>query len=175
MTELEQFAALRTWLLAVTGLPEIIRAHPSGARPAGVYGMLNLIRAERVNWPDDLEYEAGGGGQSFDEVPVETWAWTWSFHAYGAGGADPMSRVTSAAKSSGALLSLWPLTLHETSAIRRLPELINEVWEERAQMDLTVHGLVRHGFPVDVAEGVTVTAESTTGSPSGSFTISPST
>lgn len=160
MTELQQFAALRTWLLAVTGLPEIIRAHPSGARPAGVYGMLNLIRSERVNWPDDFEYEAvadPGDDEPFEEVPVEEWAFTWSFNAYGTGCADALAKVISTTQSSAALLPLRPLTLHETSAIRRLPELINERWEERAQMDLTVHAVIRHRFPVDVAEGVTVT------------------
>lgn len=174
MTELQQFAALRTWLLAITSLPEIIRAHPSGARPADAYGMLNLIRSERVNWPDDFEYEArAGDDEPFDEVPVEEWAFTWSLNAYGAGCADALARVVSTTQSAAALAPLRPLTLHETSAIRRLPELIEERWEERVQMDLTVHAVIRHRFPVDVAQGVTFNVEDASGSPSVSVTIPP--
>lgn len=160
MTEAAQFQALRTWLLAITGLPEIIIAHPNAPRPAKPYGMLNLIRAERINWPDDIEYEDipnPGEGFPAKQIPVEEWEWTWSFNLYGPEGTAYAARVTSASKSDAALLSLHPLSLHRTSGIRRIPELLNETtWEDRAQVDLFVRGILRHGFDTDVIESATV-------------------
>lgn len=161
MTEAAQFAALRTWLIAVTGLPEIIHGHPGGHRPSGVYATLRRIRSAPVNWPEDYDYEArdldtGEDAEPFDQVPVETWAWTWSLNLYGAGAADLAARITSASRTDGALVALDPLTIAATSAVRDLPELIGERWEPRSQMDITVHGDVRHGFAVDVIGDVTV-------------------
>jgi hypothetical protein len=159
MTELEQFAALRLWLLGFTGLPEIIRAHPDGPRPRGVYGMLNLIRLERVNWPDDIEYEDAADPGSDDlpmlQVPVETWEAVWSFNIYGPNGAAILARTASAARSSAALLQLAPMVLHRTSGVRRLPELVENAWEDRSQADLFVHYRTRHGFGADEAEAAT--------------------
>jgi hypothetical protein len=160
MTEAEQFQALRTWLLAITGLPNIIRAHPNAPRPAKPYAMANLIRSERINWPSNLEYEDiedPGEGAPAKQVTVETWEFVWSLHLYGDEGTGYAARITSASKSDAALLSLHPLTLHRTSGIRRIPELLNEtLWEDRAQLDLFVRGIVRHGFDTDLVEAVTV-------------------
>lgn len=161
MTELEQFAALRTWLIGETGLATIIRANPNAPRPGRPYGVLNLIRSERVNWPDDIEYEprdldTGEDGEPADEVPVETWEFTWSLSVYGEHAEGYARRTTSASKSGSALARLAPLTLRRTSGIRRIPELLNETtWEDRAQIDLFVHGLVRHGFAADLIESGT--------------------
>lgn len=141
----------------MTGFPEIVRAHPdNGQRFPGEYGLLNLLRAQRVNNPDDLEYEDvdpfDPGAEPALETPVQEWSWGWSFNGYGKTAADRLSRVVSATKSPAALLRLHPLTLHDTSMVRRLPQQVNNVWEDRAQMDLDVRGIVRTGFPVDLVE-----------------------
>jgi hypothetical protein len=158
VNEIDQFTALRTWLLNITGLPEIIRAHPDAPRPQGAYGLLNLTRAERINWPDDLTVEEDDEAGSDDfpaiETPVETWESSWSFNAYGPGGVEALARTTSAVRSAAALLQLHPLVLHRTSGIRRLPELIETVWEDRAQVDLFVHYRVRHGFGADLSDAI---------------------
>ena len=160
MNELAQFAALRLWLITITGLATIIRAHPNAPRPAKPYGMLNLINAQRVNWPSDTEYADipnPGEGAPARQISVEEWEWTWSFHVYGDEGTGYAARITSASKSDAALLSLHPLSLHRTSGIRRIPELLNETtWEDRIQVDLFVHGIVRHGFETDIVEAVTI-------------------
>jgi hypothetical protein len=160
VNELQQFAALRTWLISITGLATIIRANPNAPRPAKPYGMLNLIRAERINWPDDIEYAdipTPGDGAPARQIPVEEWEWTWSFHVYGNEGTGYAARITSASKSDAALLTLHPLTLNRTSGIRRIPELLNETtWEDRIQVDLFVRGIVRHGFDLDIIEQASV-------------------
>ncbi len=156
MTELQQFAALRTWLIAVTGLATIIRANPNAPRPAKPYASLNLIRAERINWPDAYEYaeiEEPGDGFPAKQIPVEEWEFVWSMNLYGDEGTGYAARITSASKSDAALLTLHPLSLHRTSGIRDLPELLNETtWEERIQVDLFVRGVVRHAFDLDIIE-----------------------
>lgn len=160
MTEVEQFNLLRTWLIRVTGLPEILRTHPDGGpRVFGEYGTLNLLRSQRINNPDDLEYEDAvepGAGEPVNEIPVQEWSWGWSLNVYGAGCADRMMWIPVAMKSPAALLRLHPLTLHDTSMIRRLPQQVNNVWEDRAQMDLDVRGIVRIGFGADLVETVPV-------------------
>ena len=156
MNEIAQFTALRTWLLDITQLTEIIRAHPDAPRPQGRYGVLNLISAERVNWHSDLitqeAAEPETDGFPFEQIPVETWQNTWSFHIYGPDGIAAASRITSAARSDAALLQLHPLVLHRTSLIRRLPEIVGTTWEDRIQVDLFVHYRVEHAFGVDIVE-----------------------
>jgi hypothetical protein len=160
MNELQQFTALRTWLLAITGLPNIIRAHPNAPRPAKPYGLLNRIRSDRVNWPDDVRTELvdnPGEGFPAKQVLEETWEVVWSFHSYGDEPSGPLERVKSASKSDAALLSLHPMTLHATSGVRNIPELLNETeWEPRAQMDLTIHAKAYPAFDTDLVEAVTV-------------------
>jgi hypothetical protein len=179
MTELEQFTTLRTWILAITDLPEIIRAHPDAPRPSGVYGVLNLVNANRINWPDDYDYAQLDGSTVVDtgddypteQIPVEQWEYQWSFHLYGPGGADQAARLISAARSDAALLRLHPLTLHRTSMVRRVPELIENVWEERAQIDLFVHARVRHGFKSDRVDTARVSAQNDDGGTFGPSSV----
>jgi hypothetical protein len=160
VNELAQFAALRLWLISITGLATIIRAHPNAPRPAKPYGLLNRIRSDRVNWPDDARMELvenPGEGFPAKQVLEETWEFVWSFNSYGAEPSGPLERVKSASKSDAALLSLHPLTLHATSGVRNIPELLNETtWEPRAQMDLTIHAKVYPAFDTDLVESVTV-------------------
>lgn len=160
MNKADQFQALRTWLIPITGIAEIIPANPNAPRPPRPYAMLNRIRSERINWPDDIEYEDipnPGDGAPARQIPVEEWEWTWSFHIYADDGEGRAARITSASKSDAALLNLHPLSLHRTSGIRDIPELLNETtWEDRIQVDLFVRGIVRHGFDTDLVEAVTV-------------------
>lgn len=157
MTETELFNLVQAWVKGVTRLPKVIRAFPTTPRPEGSYGTLNLIRAERINWPDDIEYRdvpnPAPTAEPCEQVPVEEWEWVWSFNVFAKGATiDFAARLVSAAQSSAALLSLHPLTLNRASTIRRIPEQINGVWEDRCQLDLFIRGVVRHAFPVDIIE-----------------------
>ena len=171
MTLDEVYNTLQPWLRQITGLNTIILSHPDAPRPQGVYGMLNLTRMERINWPDDLVYEEAEEGTGTDgfpalEIPVETWEASWSFNVYGPGGADILSRVTSAGKSPAAQLQLHPVVLHRTSGVRRIPEQVESVWEDRAQIDLFIHYRMRQPFGADLAEQHTVQfAEETASQP----------
>lgn len=156
MNKAQQFQALRAWLIPITGIAQIILANPNAPRPPRPYAMLNRIRSERINWPRDIEYEDienPGEGAPARQIPVEEWEWTWSFHIYADDGEGRAARITSASKSDAALLSLHPLSLHRTSGIRDIPELLNETtWEDRVQVDLFLRGIVRSGFDLDIIE-----------------------
>ena len=171
MTELQQFTALRTWLLDITGLPEIIRAHPDAPRPQGNYGMLNFLGADRVNWPDDIQTveieDPETDGFPFEQIPIETFEASWSFHVYGPGQLTAISRVKSAERSDAALLQLHPLVLHRTSRSNSVPDIVGTTWEDRLVMTLFVHYRVEHAFGADVAESLEAQVTNEAGKPFG--------
>ena len=152
MNSAAQFEALRAWLLPITGLPAIIRAHPNAPRPQGRYGVLNLLSDERINWPHDITYAEDTAGAT--QIMHETREAAWSLNAYGEPASDALRGVQSASMSSASLLDLFPLVLNRTSQVRRLPELVGNRWEDRAQIDLFVRYQFRPEFAVDVVETV---------------------
>lgn len=173
-TEAEQYNTLRTWLMALTGLPEIILANPNAPRPQGSYGMLNLIRMTRINWPDAYEYEVdeeGSTAETIFQTPIEHWRCTWSFNVYAPNAASIASLVKTADGSHAALRTLEPYTIFSTSDIRRLPELIQQTWEDRAQIDIELDAKLKRRFEIDVVETVTINAEIIDGTATGSKTV----
>ena len=158
MTEAGLFDVLRPFVAAATGL-SVIEDHPGAPRPVGPYVMLNVIGSG----PDqpgayDIEFEEieGATAEPVAEKPALTWVWTVSVNAYASDAGDRLRRLTSWIASPSALLRISPLTFGLVSPIRRLPELIDGRWEGRAQMDITVRGLVTEPVPIDVVEEASV-------------------
>lgn len=158
MTEIELYNHVQAWVKRFSKLPKVIRDHPGKVRPDGPYGMLNLIRSERVHEPVTIEYEAipDAAAEPFEQIPVTEWEWVFSFNVYASGATDYARRVETAGSVQAGLETLLPLTLHTTSAIRRIPELIEGKWEDRVQMDLTIRGMAHDGIPVDVVEQASI-------------------
>jgi hypothetical protein len=159
VTEDDLYRTVATWVKRFSKLPKVIADRPGKPRPDSAYGMLNLIRSQRVHLPTAIEYEAipGATAEPFEQTPVIEWEWVFSFNVYATNATDYARRVETAGSVQAGLETLQPLTLHTSSAIRRLPEMIQGKWEDRVQMDLTFRGMARDGIPVDVVEHVPVT------------------
>lgn len=163
MSEDDLYSRLIGWLRLRSGLSVIIRDRLGQPRPSGVYGMVNLIRGEALNGPSEIEYTdnplftplaLSTSPEPHFQVPVVAWEWTFSFNVYAPSAVDYIRKVANAAMINIGLEPLLPLTVNRVSAIRRIPELINQVWEDRCQIDLFIHGLARDGVSVDVIETV---------------------
>lgn len=155
---------VRNWAVAVLGVNTIF-AHPNAPRPPKPYCMLNLISGECVRETGPVVYEevqdedtGTGGEERIVERRASDWEWTFSVHLYGDSAMDMARTLTS---SLGVLTvvqdHLHPLAVRapvfgRRTLIRRVPELVNETWENRANFDLTVAGIVLDGFLIDVIE-----------------------
>jgi hypothetical protein len=151
MTNDEVHSALVRWLHGLTGLV-VIKAYQEGPRPALPYVMVNLTGVAEVReWQQGSEYDEDTAGVTASVV-IET-EWRFSVHAFGSEPTGILRPVVPAAQSAQKMEPLYPsLIVHECSQVRSVPELINEKWEPRAQMDLFLRGLIRDGFLVDVIE-----------------------
>lgn len=156
MTDDEVHSALVRWLRDITGLVTI-KAYQEGPRPALPYVMVNLTGVSEVReWQQGSEYEEDTAGVTASVV-IET-EWRFSVHAFGSNPTGILRPIVSAAQSAHKMAPLYPtLIVHECSQVRNVPELVNEKWEPRAQIDLFLRGLTRDGFLIDVIEEAPIT------------------
>lgn len=154
MTEDELYNKIVSWTKLYSELPIVIRDSLGKPRPATPYGMVNLIGKRRVNLPESIDYEDNSlpDGKPFREIPVIKWQTTFSFNVYGPGASDYAHRVETAGSRAFSTEALKPLVLFGTGDIRRIPELVNQLRENRVQMDIITHHLARDGISVHVIE-----------------------
>ncbi|MBN9074298.1 MAG: hypothetical protein J0H34_22400 [Rhizobiales bacterium] len=158
MNDDDVHSALVRWLHGVTGLTTI-KAYQEGPRPELPYIMVNLTGTSEIrDWSQAVEYEQAepDPGEDVGEVtarpPIET-EWRFSVHAFGPDPTSILRPVRSAAQLAQKNEALFPaLVIHDCSQVRNVPELVNEKWEPRAQMDMFLRGLTRDGFVIDVIE-----------------------
>lgn len=154
MTEKEVRDAVRGWLADITGIT-LIHSYQGGNEPPEPYGVLNMmISAPVYEQPFDQEFSSSGDGEAeeFEQTPVREWYWRFSLNVYGGEGKTILRKIKTAEHVPTALENLLPLTLFETSIIRDATELQNEVFQNRAQMDIEIRGILRDGLPIDVIE-----------------------
>ena len=156
---------LREWVLFhLKSDREVIFDSQNGDRPTGSYVMLNMIDAKRIQMRMDVEYAVNPAfdGTDANEAELEAspcaeWEWNFSVNAYSVDAMNALSTLKSAAEIDEIESGLLPLIVFNVSDIRRLPELINERWEERAQMDVALRGYVNtRGTLVDTIEEVNI-------------------
>lgn len=151
MRDTEIHSALVRWLAGITG-QTVIKAHQEGAQPALPYIMINLLSVSEVreNGQFDDWSEAGDDVTATPQIETE---WRFSVHAYGSAPTDTLRPVRAAAQLAQMNEPLMPgLVVHEVSIIRNVPDIVNTKWQPRAQMDITLRGIVKDGFVVDVIE-----------------------
>jgi hypothetical protein len=152
MTDREVHSAMVRWLAGVTGL-KVIKDHQSEKRPDNPYIVVNMLSRARVrNHPSNYEYEEDTA-EDVTTSPVMAVEWHFSVHAYGDNPTDILRPIRSAVELPQLQESLHPLMIHDVSSRdNRVPDFINEKWEERAQMDIYVQGYTRDGFVIDMIE-----------------------
>lgn len=159
MTNDEVWSAVVRWISATTDGATTIKAHQSGKRPAQPYIMVNFTGMIEVRrWHQEIEYtetdDVNSEGEKIVEAaPVIEMEWRFSVHGYGPAPTDLLRPIVSAIKMQQSMEPLQPgLIVHEISQIRHVPDWINNAWEQRAQMDFVVRGIIRDSVIVDVID-----------------------
>jgi hypothetical protein len=146
------------WSNAIAEIMTIV-AHPNAPRPAASsYAAVNIIssgrRRKRSLGP--IYYEDVVDGEGVDRVVqtnAEEWEWTASIGIYGVGALDYARRLVNSLEIGTNIIDYFtPLHVAEVSLVRRIPELVENEWENRANFDLTLHGVVLDGYLVDVVQ-----------------------
>jgi hypothetical protein len=161
MKDSEVRTAVTGWIagLFVEGTMRVVEAYPAQEVELP-YVMVNLTTVSEVRQNEQkVDYTDGEQPADPEEkapvtaAPVIETEWMFSLHAYGDDPTTILRPLRAAALLPQKNEPLMPLLhVHEVSAIRHVPEYVNEKWEPRSQMDLFVRGLVRDGFVVDVIE-----------------------
>lgn len=154
MREVDLFQALHPWLRAATGI-EVIEAHSNAPTPAGAYLSVNMYLATpRTQYATQMNYEeapiaSGDGIKDLFQVPVIEMEWVYSLNIYAENSVDFGRRIISWCMSDGAALLLYPLMAQPVERVRRLPEMVENKWQDRSQLDLTIRGFVKRGVITD--------------------------
>lgn len=161
MTEDEVFGAVVRYISLTTGA-RCIRAYQGKDAPELPYIMVNMMGADTIReHAQGVEFTGtdvpnSAGEETITAAPVIEMEWRFSVHAYGEQPSSFLRKLVVASRVSQATEPLYPeLTLHSLSAIRSIPEWINNGWQPRAQIDVFVRGIIRDEVTVDVIDSVT--------------------
>lgn len=165
MTDDDIYSSVVRWFNQTTGLV-FIQGHQDGERPAEPYGMVNYtglmeVRShpQKVDWLRNPDGPLGESNRSIATPLIES-EWQFSIHVYGKGGSDYLRPVRSAFHLMQANEPLMPnLVIFDISQVRKVPEYVNEKWEDRAQMDFMVRGLTRDGILQDTIETYSISID----------------
>lgn len=174
--EQEQFDLLRLWILQATKVPEVILAYPNAPRPDTDYMTLNLTRSNRIQRPMDWVIETNPDYVDTDSqvepyflVSVQEIEFVWSLHAFSKNPINLVNRLLSWQFSQQGREMLGPLNMFRIGDVQRVPEVVDQHWNERAITELFVRSYVCTGtteygtdtvligqVPTDTAEMATI-------------------
>lgn len=156
---------------AITGL-QTIRSEQGGNRPALPYAVVNFLgtrplrdHPRGIDWTPEREDEGPDDTAGFPPdvtvIPLIDTEWHFSIHAYDEGVATGLLRpLRSAFELSQIMEPVYPfLVVNDMSQVRRIPEVVNKKWEERAQCDIFLHGVTRDGFVIDTIDDTSINVE----------------
>lgn len=158
MTNNQVHEALIRWLsglLAVT----VIKDRQAANRPPVPYAMVDLTTWTEVGEHPrselylETDNENSEGQLEVLVTPDTEVEWLFSLMVYGPGCEDKLRRLMSAVHLPQVQEPLMPLLhIQELGVANSVPELINEVWEPRAQLNIVVRGRSTEGFVVDTID-----------------------
>jgi len=147
---------LVAWI-AATAKCTCIRDYQSGKMPKLPYIAIHYIQSKQVReHPQRMMYEDDDQG-----TPPRIWAapvieveYMFSVNGFSSfSPTDLLKPLRSAALVNQAVEPLAPMfQVHEVGEIRNLSEWDNDVWNNRAQMDLFLRGLEADGHLIDTIE-----------------------
>ena len=149
MFEQTQFDLLRAWIIAATELDEVILAHPSAPRPQTNYAVLNLTRSDRIGRPVQQQLEANPLSVGtpptiapFFEFVAQEYEFTWSLHIYSTEPITVANRLVPWFHSNTGREYLGELNAHKLGSVQKMPELVNNNWQDRSIMEMHVRSYV---------------------------------
>lgn len=158
MTNNEVHEQIVLWLHNLLGIV-VIKDRQQADRPARPYGMVDLSTWRHLSdHVDDIDYATGTefnsqGKREVLATPELELEWVFLFFVYGEQSDNLLRRLQSAVHLPQVQEPLRPLlVIHEVSAANSIPELVNEKWEPRAQLNIIVRGKSSDAFVVDIIE-----------------------
>lgn len=158
MTNDEVHDALNKWLKGLTGLT-FIQDRPGAEPPPLPYGMTSLSVISELSYhPSRVDYEETDtlNSEGFPEIsatPLVELELTFLVFCYGDTCRDVLRKVKMATHLTQIMEPMWPeLVIHEVGNVNYIPELVNERWEPRAQVNISVRGISSDSFVIDVIE-----------------------
>lgn len=181
MFEQTQFDLLRSWVIAATELDDVILAFPSAPRPTTDYGLLNLTRSDTIGRPVEIQFENNPDHTGVEDDP-ETPAWEfvtqeyefiWSLQIYANDPVNVANRLRPWFHLNSGREMLAPLNVFSLGSVLRVPEKVNQNWQDRATTEIKVRAYVCTGttnygntqvllgrVPVDLVEIIDFTVDS---------------
>lgn len=154
MTEDDVHELMVKWIAGLTGVT-VIQADQQGDEPTLPYIMVRLTGVAKVrDYAQETLYAEDAVSERILATPVIEREWRFSVHEFSTSPGDLLRLLSVADQIDQTLEPLVPVNLHDLSAVRMLPELINEKFEKRAQMDVTVRGLTKDGLLIDTIEQI---------------------
>jgi hypothetical protein len=135
---------------------KIIRAHQNAPRPVGDYAALNLlshIDLAEVNC-DIYRDQVIGGANRVVFSKARGIEWLFRVEVYASRPTDVARLFQTALRSDYTSLLLSPLVVRMVDDVTRTPEMIQQRWEGRANLDFSVAGVVTESLLIDhISEG----------------------
>ena len=171
MTDDEMHGAFVGWLNGLL-VPPVLKAYPEEPLLDTAHVVVNFVKSIEVRahaqFVDYDNVEFGDPDPVTATPQIET-EWHFSVHAYGLSRIDPATNTLRSPAPATPMDILRPLraaaqlaqineplmpgtTVHEVSAIRNVPDWVNNKWRARAQCDIYLRGIVKDGFVIDVIE-----------------------
>jgi hypothetical protein len=158
MTDDQVQEALIRWLASITGLT-VIKADQGVNRPALPFLMVEKSLVDELSeHPEQIRFDTleSLNTEGFPEVkatPIVELEWLMFVFSFGEGQSAALRKVKQAVYLRQLQESLGSgLNIHETGAINSVPELVNQVWEPRSQMNVMLRGVSDDGFVIDTIE-----------------------
>ncbi len=154
------WSALVRWIASIIGVT-VIRYAENAPRPTLPYVLVNFTGSNKVrDHASTTLYDMHTGGAidsgdaypDAEAFPVIEREWRYSIHAYGPVPTDLLRPLESAGRLPQILepLGFPGIILHEMSQVRNVPELVNNLFEPRANVDIFLRGLTADRFEVAV-------------------------
>lgn len=174
--EEQQFDLLRAWIMKATAVPEVILAYPDAPRPDTDYMTLNLTRSNRIQRPMDWDVETNPNYvdinstvEPFFAVSIQEIEFVWSLHAFSKNPINLVNRLLPWQFLPQGREMLGPLNMFRIGDVQRMPERVDQQWNDRAITELFVRSYVCTGtteygsdtvligqVPTDTAEMATI-------------------
>lgn len=163
MTEDDFYSALIAWVKEVTSLTLVIRAYENGPRPSGVYASVNLLSSENLGI-DTTCYEVADPDNNVDvaETVVGRRIFMVSINVFrsddGVGLCEKLKASLRGDRIHRDFFSENGIGFVRASGVRRLPELVQNKYENRAEFDAWFNVALTYTDVLESVEESTVNA-----------------
>lgn len=137
-------------------LTDVIEARQDAPRPSTDYGYLNLLSANRVGRAEEFMFvpnpdyvDMTGTISPFFEISQQLWEFEYTFNVYAPRSLDVLKRLEIWQQSQNGQNKIFPFNLRKLDSIVKIPELIDNTWQDRSQTTIRIQGCINTGTETD--------------------------